>query len=300
MNTPAVSVILPTYNRAHTLRRAIDSVLAQTHADLELIVVDDGSTDDTAALLASIADPRLRVERPPANEGAAAARNRGISAARGEWLAFQDSDDQWLAQKLERQMALAAADIGLVLCGYQVRDGTRSIHVMPRSTLGGGPAQVDALDGWPIITPTWLVRRELLRELGGFRTDYRVFEDWDLAFRIIERCRVAAVGEPLLIKFGSSDALCANPRTLRDGLAQLLADHASRWAAEPQRLARRYAHLGALQFVSGQRQQSRASLARAARLAPASPALPMWMAAQLGRGVGWLAQRYPRFASMQL
>ena len=107
---PTVSVILATYNRGYILRQAIMSVLMQTYKDLELIVVDDGSTDNTQDLLRSIKDPRLRVVTLKHNSGISAARNAGIRIARGEFIGSQDSDDVWLAEKLEKQVkALATA-----------------------------------------------------------------------------------------------------------------------------------------------------------------------------------------------
>jgi len=99
----SVSVILPTYNRAALLPRSIESVLGQTYGDLELIVVDDGSQDDTATVVAKVADKRVRYVRHTQNRGVAAARNTGLTEARGAFIAFQDSDDQWLPEKLERQ-----------------------------------------------------------------------------------------------------------------------------------------------------------------------------------------------------
>src|SRR5512139_3834983 len=101
--SPLVSVVIPTYNRAWCLRQAVDSVLAQEFGDFELIVVDDGSTDATADLLAAYAD-RIRVLRQ-ANHGVSAARNAGIAAARGGLFAFLDSDDIWLSRKLSTQVA---------------------------------------------------------------------------------------------------------------------------------------------------------------------------------------------------
>src|SRR5437773_3781756 len=114
-----VSVVIPTYNYARYLPEAIDSALAQTHAPLEVIVVDDGSTDDTPRVLAVYGD-RIRVIRQ-ANRGPGAARNTGIAAARGEYVGFLDADDVWLPRKLELQMARFEADqgLGLVHCGAE-------------------------------------------------------------------------------------------------------------------------------------------------------------------------------------
>ena len=102
--TPKVSVIIPTYNRAHLVGRAIRSVLNQTYQDFEIIVVDDGSTDNTEEVVKSFNDPRIRYIRHEKNRGGSAACNTGIRAARGEYIAFQDSDDEWLPEKLEKQM----------------------------------------------------------------------------------------------------------------------------------------------------------------------------------------------------
>ena len=109
--SPPVSVVIPAYNREATIVAAIDSVLGQSFGDFELLVVDDGSRDGTLAAARSVADPRVRVIAAEQNGGAAAARNLGATQARGDWIAFQDSDDEWLPRKLEKQMArLHAAD----------------------------------------------------------------------------------------------------------------------------------------------------------------------------------------------
>lgn len=103
-NNPKVSVIIPTYNRAHLIGRAIKSVLNQTYKDFEIIIVDDGSTDKTEEVVKDFKDERVRYIRREKNKGGSAARNTGIKAARGEYIAFQDSDDEWLPEKLEKQM----------------------------------------------------------------------------------------------------------------------------------------------------------------------------------------------------
>ena len=103
-NTHKVSVIIPTYNRAHLIARSIESVLNQTYREFELIVVDDGSTDNTEEVVKSFNDQRIRYIRYQMNEGAATARNTGIRAARGDYIAFQDSDDEWHPDKLEKQI----------------------------------------------------------------------------------------------------------------------------------------------------------------------------------------------------
>jgi glycosyltransferase involved in cell wall biosynthesis len=282
---PVVSVVLPTYNRARTLERAVRSVLAQTMGDLELIVVDDGSSDETAQLLAGIADPRLHVIRQD-NRGAAAARNAGIARATADWLAFQDSDDQWLPDKLAQQLAAARAggeDVGLVLSGYRVAHPGLAREIRPESALRRGDPRPDLLDGWPIITPTWLVRRALVQGLGGFNEGLHCFEDWDLVFRLSDHTRVAAIPGPVLVKYGSTDSVCGDRIRLRDCTAWLLEHHGHRWRAHPRRLARRYAALGCLQYHTGQRAAARKSFRSAMRLAPLHPASSLWLASFVHR-----------------
>lgn len=266
---PAVSVVLPTFNRADTLGRAIRSVLAQTYVDLELIVVDDASTDRTADVVAALRDPRLRLLRLPRNRGAAGARNAGIAEAQGEWLAFQDSDDEWLLAKLAAQMRLAVdSGADLVIGGYIATQGGQTFAVRPAATLIGGDPRLDLLDGWPIITPTWLVRKSLLQDAGGFDESFPCLEDWDLVFRLSDRCRIAAVGEPILLKHGQLDSVCADPHKLALAMERILAGHGARWQGQPQRLARRLAHLGCLQYRLGRRPAARDSFRRACVAAP--------------------------------
>jgi glycosyltransferase involved in cell wall biosynthesis len=202
-SSPAVSVVIPTFNRAGFLRQAIDSVRAQSFPDWELVVVDDGSTDDTQALLADVAGPRLRVARREPSGAAAAPRNLGIEMARGRWVAFLDSDDRWLAAKLETQLGWLAR-----------HPSCRWSYTSYRLTGAGGreipkPAGPpwEAFSGWilePLMTTrasvqtsTVCAERSLLVAAGGFDESLRFVEDYDLWFRLARRSPVAAVPEVL-------------------------------------------------------------------------------------------------------
>ena len=194
MNAPRASVILPVFNRAAWVARAIDSVLAQTYLDFELIVVDDGSTDGTAAILAGFGD-RIRVLRQE-NLGTYAARNLGLRCARGELIAFADSDDSWHPDRLARQLPLLAArDVGLVFGdmalvagepGAGRRTGRTAFAVSPpaRGSVGQALAQ-----GNFVPTPTVLVRRACLEEIGGFEPSSRLAADYLAWVRIARRWR---------------------------------------------------------------------------------------------------------------
>lgn len=296
-------MVLPTFNRAGTIARAIASVLDQSFADLELIVVDDASTDGTDAVVATFEDRRLRYVRLPANKGVAHARNVGVSQALGTWLAFQDSDDEWLPTKLEEQTAVARrSDAPLILGGYRVSDGTTTGTITPGHLLSGEDVTPDILDGWPIITPTWLVRRELVQRLGGFDETFRCLEDWDLVFRMTKEADTAAVPGPVLIKHGSADTVTGRIDDLAVALAEILRRHGGRWRGHPHCFAHRLTHLGCLQFHLGQRWRARRTLARALAHHPASiPILATLLASLLGGSMLTRAERrWPTVTSMTL
>ena len=184
---PLVSVIIPIYNRAHLIGAAVDSALAQTYQELEVIVVDDGSTDGLQTMLAAISDPRVHVVVHPRNRGAAAARNSGIAAARGEFLAFLDSDDTWRTDKLAHQMAAMRGqppEVAGHVCGYEcLKVGYRARDILPdwtaqtfsRSQLLGctcGPGT------------TLLCRRAVFDAVGPLDEELRRLEDWDWLLRL--------------------------------------------------------------------------------------------------------------------
>jgi glycosyltransferase involved in cell wall biosynthesis len=199
---PRVSVVMPAYNAAAFVRRAIDSVLAQTFTDLELLVVNDGSQDDTLSVLAGYRD-RLRVLAQP-NGGPAAARNRGLQAARGRYVAFLDADDGWEPTKLERQVGLLDTRPAIGFCSTATRvvDGAgRPAGDWPccdaALTLPEGLfTHAAAISG---STSGVLARRELLVELGGFDEALRGFEDPDLWIRLSARTGYACIPEPLTV-----------------------------------------------------------------------------------------------------
>ncbi len=198
---PSVSVVIPAYNLARYLPQAIDSALAQSCPAAEVIVVDDGSLDETPELLASYGD-RIRILRQE-NRGLSAARNAGAAVARGDLLAFLDADDVWLPTKLEKQIARFEADggIGLAHCGVEEIDGSGNV-------IG---CRLDGLEGWVSEDMLLFERgvilgggsgcvmlRSLFEEVGGCNPSLSTSADWDLYYRIARLRRVAFVAEPLL------------------------------------------------------------------------------------------------------
>jgi GT2 family glycosyltransferase len=224
---PLVSVVVPSHNRARLLTRTLRSILAQHMGDLEVVVVDDGSVDDTAAVAAA-ADPRVLVLRNREPVGVSAARNRGIAAARGEWVAFCDDDDLWSPDKLARQLvALERARADWVYAGdVNVDDRLRVLS-------GGRPpdpgAVVALLPRWnPIASggSNVVVRSALLTAVGGFDTELRRTEDWDLWIRLARTGPPAWVCEPLVAYRFHAGNVAADPREMVVEARRLAARHA--------------------------------------------------------------------------
>jgi glycosyltransferase involved in cell wall biosynthesis len=199
---PLVSVIIPTYNRAGLVRQALASVKAQTYRDFEIVVVDDGGTDGTYEALA--ADQELRVQRHPRRRGVAAARNTGVAAARGEWLAFLDSDDLWLPDKLARQILLLESQPELLICQTEETWVRRGVRVNKPATHRqvAGRIFLPSLRRCMISPSAVMLHRRLLQDHGAFDATLPAAEDYDLWLRLTWRYEVGLVDEPLVIKRG--------------------------------------------------------------------------------------------------
>jgi len=196
----SVSVVISTYNRSGFLREAIDSALGQTFPAAEVVVVDDGSTDETRPLLAAYGS-RIRAVHQ-SNRGTARARNAGAALATGEWLAFLDSDDAWLPRKLERQIARAAAEpgLGLVHCGVEEIDAAGKVLARRIDGHEGSVAKRMLLFEGPTILgggSTAIVPRAAFETLGGFDEAMTMSVDWDLFYRLAARWPVGFVPEVL-------------------------------------------------------------------------------------------------------
>lgn len=202
---PLVSIIIPTYNRAWIVRDAIDSVLGQTYADFELIVVDDGSTDRTPEILNSYGD-RLRVIRQ-ANQGVSAARNRGIGASSGPLIALLDSDDIWLPEKLTVQVDFFKKHPSALICQTEEIWIRNCLRVNPgkRHRKPSGVIFERSLDLCLVSPSAVMVRRALLEVVGLFDENLPACEDYDLWLRVGCRFPVHLIDKPLTIKRGGHE-----------------------------------------------------------------------------------------------
>jgi glycosyltransferase involved in cell wall biosynthesis len=252
---PTVSVVIPTYNRAGWLRHAIRSVLNQTYEEFELIVVDDASADKTKQLVTAIADDRIRYIRHDENKGAAAARNTGIEHAKGQYIAFQDSDDEWLSTKLEKQVGALESlpdGVGAVYCRWQKLSQGR------RGKVYGEPfSKRRLLHHNYVDTPTLVVHRECMREE---RFDERLprRQDWELCLRLAQRYEFVFVDEVLVLSRETPQSVTSNKADLLRAYQLIFEKHYELIRKNPRALAEFHYVIGTLQ--ARERRWSRARM----------------------------------------
>jgi glycosyltransferase involved in cell wall biosynthesis len=206
LSSPAISIVLPTYNRRHDLTRAVTSVLRQTYADFELIIVDDGSTDGTSEFVKEFDDSRIVCISLPQNRGQAAARNAGIRAARAPLIAFQDSDDLWLDDKLAGQMEFLRREPAAAMTYSDLlripRSGDPFVIMAPELARGrlfdNRPTRYAT---YGLGIQTCVIRAEVLGRVGGFDERLRCFEDLELFLRITRRHKAVRLPKVLVHYF---------------------------------------------------------------------------------------------------
>lgn len=199
---PTVSVIIPNYNYGRFLREAIESVLAQTYPCREIIVVDDGSTDNSLEILAAYEKDKVKVIRQK-NCGVGAARNAGVKASSGDLVAFLDADDIWLPEKLEKQVSIFQSDpeIGLVSCGMQEFDMQGNIINYQKSQVGWLSASVVAFETELIVSGSAvIIRRNVFNKISGFdeREELHPSEDLEFFFRVSRICKIGFAQDVLV------------------------------------------------------------------------------------------------------
>lgn len=223
-----VSVVIPTFNRSSTVLESVNSVLRQSFQDFEIIIVDDCSSDNTLDMLSDIDDGRIRIIKHERNQGAGAARNTGIRTAQGEFVAFQDSDDEWLPTKLAKQLAVLkskgpdwpAAYCGmLIVRGINQQESARTrVWYIPddRPTALDGDLVQPLIANSFISTQTLIVRRDALQTVGEFDESLPALEDWDFTLRIAQVGKIAFVDEPLVLqRFSANSITRSEPKRVK-------------------------------------------------------------------------------------
>jgi glycosyltransferase involved in cell wall biosynthesis len=220
----SISVVIPTYNYGCFIAEAIESVLSQTVKPNEVIVVDDGSTDDTEAKVGRFIDKILYIKQE--NKGVCTARNRGVAESSGDYILFQDADDTSEPTRLEKQLAIFQTDheIGLVHCG---------LREFSNAANRGGEIDIDGMEGWvaddlllwerPVIVGpggTIMITRKVFDAVGGFDENLRVGEDWDFCYWVARKFKVGFVPEPLVNYRIHAGAAHNNIREMERGMAR--------------------------------------------------------------------------------
>lgn len=218
-----VSVIIPTYNRESLIKRAILSVLNQTYKDFEVIIVDDGSIDNTKLVVESINDNRISYFKLPSNGGLSHARNTGVSLAKGELVAFQDSDDEWLENKLEVQVReLYETNSDLVACAMNLYSNGEYISYF--TNIDDSAIATRLLSGNFIGGPTILGKKECFIN-EPFEERIRSLEDWELMIRMSRKYKVHFINIPLINIYKQSDSLIYKLDYYYDAIELVLKKH---------------------------------------------------------------------------
>jgi glycosyltransferase involved in cell wall biosynthesis len=270
-DAPTVSVVIPTRNRAHLVTRALRSVLNQSLADLEVIVVDDCSDDDTEACIRGLADRRIRYLRHAQKKGGGAARNAGIDVAKGAFIAFLDDDDEWLPEKLQRQvMALRRKpEVGMVYTGYHYvhsLNGSVLETVIPqkRGRLYRDLLQCNCVG----TTSSPMVRGECLERVGGFDPELRSCQDWDLWVRISRLYDIDFVHEPLLRIYVHDTRISHDIAAKIQGLERFVEKNYLGMRKDKKSLSRHYVELGRMYYRQGEIPRGRWYLLQAVKENP--------------------------------
>ncbi len=218
---PAVSIILPTYNRGEKLLEVLPRILNQSYKNFELIIVDDGSDDNTEEVINAFGNPKVKYIKLEQNGGQSKARNVGISNASYNFIAFADSDDIWEEKKLEIQMEklLENHDAGFCYCAYTYYDENEKKHTVPRKTIAKvrktGYIYPELLRRNLVGTPALVVRKECIDNVGGFNENLECLEDWEFALRLAKSYQAVFCPETLFEVYENADKVSS--KTAEDG-----------------------------------------------------------------------------------
>jgi glycosyltransferase involved in cell wall biosynthesis len=263
LEIPKVSVVIPAFNRASVVGNALQSVLGQSFQELEIIVVDDGSRDETAEAVRQIAqsDARIILIRHEANRGAQAARNTGIRAALGEWIGFLDSDDTWRSSSLELRMAAARSRNVQVVhsAGVVLRFGGGERETLEVPALSGNVYRRLLREAGPVFQAL-LVSAKALQAIGGLDEAIVAYQEWDTAIRLAKRFEFAFVPEPTFVyDCRGTDTISKNLLQGAKGYEQILRKHFRDIAllAGPHAVSEHYARLSVEYRMGGDEAASR-------------------------------------------
>ncbi len=286
MYKPKVSVVLPTYNRAQYLDRAISSVLNQSFSDFELIIVDDASTDDTEKVVSMFNDDRIKYIKNEKNLGGAGARNVGIKHAKGDFIAFQDSDDEWHPEKLKEQMEVfkkAEPDVAVVYTAFIRKVGDKEFIVPPPSVKKKeGNIYRELLYHVNFVgTPTAVVRKKAIEKVGGFDQRFPRLQDWDLFLRLAKHYKFKFISKPLLTAYDVPGNISSNIDSLIRALRLLLGKHYEEIRKDRKIISKFYQRIGEALLEAGRKPEGKKLLIKAFIADPLNPKVAIKAVASL-------------------
>jgi glycosyltransferase involved in cell wall biosynthesis len=269
---PKVSVVIPTHNRAEFLRTAIQSVLKQTFQNFEIIVVDDASEDHTSAVIKSVGDARIRYVRHETHSGQGATRNAGLHKASGEYVALLDDDDEWLPEKLEKQVRVldgSSSNVGMVYTGVlRIEASSRRLidRIIPgkRGSLFQDLCQKNWIGGCSSV----MVRRSCFEKVGWFDEELAAQADYDMWLRISQEFDIEYIREPLVFYIAHDNTISTNYESRIQGMEMQLRKYGSLFSRDPRNYSRRYFALGVYYSLNGNIKKGRDALLKAITLYP--------------------------------
>jgi glycosyltransferase involved in cell wall biosynthesis len=270
---PLVSVVLPTHNRARELCWSVQSVLSQSMQDLELLVIDDASTDNTYEVVNGFSDSRIRYIRTDRRVGGGEARNIGIRESGASVIAFQDSDDEWRCHKLRLccEALLGNPTIDAVFSAYWRIDG-RQVYYVPRNPPQHKNTSMHRalLAGNLVGTPTAVVRAAALRAVGGFDAKLPRYQDWDLFLRLSARSELHFIEEPLVLAHVTPNSISKDTEAHRDALIRLYDKYKVEIRKDPSLDAHWLSFIGRAMIATGDLSAGRSRILDAVMLKPTS------------------------------
>ncbi|MCK8083867.1 glycosyltransferase family A protein [Vibrio sp. 1CM24A] len=282
-----ISVVIPTHNRSIMLDRAINSVLTQTYENLEVIVVDDASTDDTENLVSSYQDSRVSYIKIKNSKGANFARNTGVRSSNGEYVAFLDDDDIWFPNKLFLQVEMLKnnSNLGLVYTGIEVVTEGEDIRYSIKPKFNGDISKIILTDNCIGTTSTVVLSRKVFEKAGGFDENLPQLQDYDLWIRIAQICEVGFISDDLIYYYvhQSISQLTSSADKNKSAIEYIDKKHAHLINDLPLKLQRkrfcqRYNAMGKRLMKSGNNSQARSLFIKSFRLSPNSNSVKFFIA----------------------
>lgn len=269
--TPKVSVIIPTYNRANLISKSIESVLNQTYTDFELIVIDDGSTDNTWDVVKSFDDERVKYVRHEKNKGLAASRNTGIKHSNGVFISFQDDDDKWLPEKLEKEIKLLKSseqNVGIVYSGLCRIDGDKKTYWPESRHIKKEGNLTNELIASNFVHSLVSIRKSCFEKVGLYDENLRAAEDWDLNLRLSKYYEFKFINEALIVSDRRDDCLSRNLLLMLDCTEKIFEKHSDIFTKQKKSVAEIYGYLASQLCLEGHLIEGRKCFSKAIKKNP--------------------------------